>query len=152
MLGLVATEELFGITPSRTVIAWAIPYGVACVVCVTAAIRRSGIARPNVPVLEEAIRFGFPAWLGNVSTFVNYRLDQDPDGVTDQESTRPLRGRGQRVRGAPCISPTPRRAALTPAVARGEPELISERALRAFRAVAALTIMSTIVAVTAGRS
>jgi O-antigen/teichoic acid export membrane protein len=150
VIGLVATRELYGITPSRTVIAWAVPFVFACAVCITAAIRKNGIARPNVRVLADAIRFGFPAWIGGVSTFVNYRLDQVLMGFI---STRPQLGLyavGVNASEVLLYLANATSSTLTPAIARGDQKLIAERALRVYRSVAALTILSTLVAVSVG--
>ena len=65
-----------GLTVPRAAIVWCAVHLIWAVCVWRPAIREAGIARPTIAAFLESIRFGVRAWIGTLSDFLNFRLDQ----------------------------------------------------------------------------
>ena len=66
----------FGLTVVSATLAWIAVQVLKGVVLLTLAARNVGLARPDLPLLFESIRFGIRGWFGSISDVLNDRLDQ----------------------------------------------------------------------------
>jgi O-antigen/teichoic acid export membrane protein len=150
LIFIVATRELERLNPGRAVTAWVVAFSCGAVFRLVTAIRVAGIARPSFTQTRALVIFGFPAWIGAMSTIVSYRLDQVLMGFI---STRTQLGLyAVAVNGSEVLLyiAMATSMALTPAIARSAPEEIAPRALQAFRIVTLLTVGSTLIGLALG--
>ena len=150
VIGLVAAHASTRLTPSVAVVCWTAPLVLQCIRQVFYAWRDSGIARPDFDEIRVSLRFGFPAWVGGISTFVNYRLDQVLMGFISTASQLGLYAVGVNASEILLYVSNTTSTALTPAVAQTDPALIAARTLRALRGVLAITLPTTLLGLVAG--
>jgi len=64
------------LTVAAAALIWAITNLVTGVASAAVALRVTGIARPDWPLLDRSIRYGLRAWTGSLARFLNFRSDQ----------------------------------------------------------------------------
>ncbi|MDQ2914996.1 MAG: polysaccharide biosynthesis C-terminal domain-containing protein, partial [Chloroflexota bacterium] len=148
LIGLMLVAGILTVTSAATV--WAISMVSGAAALVWLSYRVAGVSSPNIALLRESITFGTRAWVGNVAGFLNMRLDQILLGILATEAA--LGMYAVAVNGAEILLyfPAAVTAALIPALARAEPDIRHEQALRGFRILGATTVMSVLVAAVAG--
>lgn len=149
-LAIIAVRLTSHLDPERAVIGWVAAIGIGGVVRVAAAARAEGVAPPTARQLTRMLRFGFPAWVGAISTFVSYRLDQVLMGFISTRRQLGLYAVGVNGSEVLLYVAMATSIALTPAIARSDPEEIAGRALRACRTVTVLTIACSAIGLAAG--
>jgi O-antigen/teichoic acid export membrane protein len=149
-VGVVVAQVVGDLTATSAVIAWVAPFVPAVAVRYLAAVRVDGIALPVFAALKAALLFGFPAWVGGTSTFLNNRFDQVLMGFISSKRQLGFYAVAVNASEALIYLGTATAIALTPIVARSDPSEIVDRTLRAFRTVTLATAALTLVAVASG--
>jgi O-antigen/teichoic acid export membrane protein len=139
-----------GLTVNLALVAWAGAQGLSGLTLLAIAALDTGVARPDLGLLRESVRFGVRAWIGSLSRLLNARTDQVITGFISTEATLGIYAvavnSGELVYYLASAATT----ALLPAVAASDPTVRVERTLRAYRALVLLTLMAMIVAATLG--
>src|SRR5205823_5350298 len=66
----------FGMTVARGALLWATTQGMRALLAISLSIRREGLARPSLRLLQESISFGLRAWVGTLADSLGFRVDQ----------------------------------------------------------------------------
>jgi O-antigen/teichoic acid export membrane protein len=139
-----------GLTVRRAAGVWvlaeALPAAALCVLCV----RGTGLGRPSAQLLREAIPFGVRACVGGLAHFLNARVDQLVLGLLAGGHALGLYAVAVNASEVLYYLPTAVATALLPAVAAQHGPAQTDRALRAFRTIAAATIVAVLVAAVVG--
>jgi O-antigen/teichoic acid export membrane protein len=143
---LVAALATVGLSVESATLAWVAAHLTWGAVLAVVGLRTSGLGLPSPRLLAESVRFGSRAWAGNVSQFLNARLDQIIVGLIASNVTLGLYAVA--VNGAEILLFLPAAIAtsLLPAVAREHGPAKVERTLRTFRAASILTLGSIVAA------
>lgn len=139
-----------GLTVARAAFIWAGAEGVRALVLLSSCVRGIGLARPDLPLLRESVTFGLRAWIGSLSTFLNFRTDQILMGFIASEAALGAYAVAVNASEVLLYLPSAAATALLPVIAREAPEHRVERTLRAFRSVAVITGVSILVAALLG--
>jgi O-antigen/teichoic acid export membrane protein len=139
-----------GLTVARAAFIWAAAEGVRFVVLLSFSVRGVGLGRPNLRLLRESVTFGLRAWIGSLSTFLNFRTDQILMGFIASEAALGAYAVAVNASEVLLYLPWAAATALLPVIAREAPDLRIERTLRAFRSVAMITGASIVVAALVG--
>lgn len=138
--GLLGAISLSGsLSVELALAAWALAHAVWGVAVVGVAVRTSGIARPHPRLLRETLRLGTRTWVGSLSRFLNFRLDQVLMGVLATQAALGLYATAVNLSEIALYLPGAVATAVLAAVAREHPSRRRERVLRAFRALLLLT-------------
>jgi O-antigen/teichoic acid export membrane protein len=139
-----------GITVPGALLAWVLAQGGPTIVLWRACLRDAGLGRPERGLLRETVGFGLRAWTGGLAYLLNARVDQVIVGLIASEST--LGVYAVAVNGSEVLFYVPSAVgvALLPAIAAGAEDARAERTLRAFRAIALLTLAGMALAAVLG--
>ncbi len=147
---LALVELTVGLTVTRAAVLWAGAQGLSGLLLLAAAGLDTGVARPDLGLLRESVRFGVRAWVGSLSRLLNARTDQIITGLISTEATLGIYAvavnSGELVYYLASAAAT----ALVPAVAASDPTVRVERTLRAYRAIALLTLIGMVAAAVLG--
>jgi len=116
-------------------------------------LRRSSLgvapSRPDFALLRSAVSFGLRAWVGTLSRFLNFRLDQILMGFLASEATLGIYAVAVNASEALLYLPAATAAALVPVVA-GDPRSRVDQTVRAFRSAALVTAGAMVAAAVLG--
>jgi O-antigen/teichoic acid export membrane protein len=147
---LAVIQLTVGLTVNRAAVTWAGAMGLSGLMLLAAAARDTGVARPDLGLLRESVRFGIRAWIGSLSRLMNARTDQIITGLISTEATLGIYAvavnSGELVYYLASATAT----ALVPAVAASDPTFRVERTLRAYRALMLLTLTGIFVGAALG--
>ena len=147
----VATASVFfGLTPTRAVIAWAAGHSIWAAMVVVASKRGTPLVRMDRSLLQESIAFGVRAWIGGLSRFLNFRVDQILMGFISAQAALGIYAVAVNASEVLLILPGAAATALLPALARSAPRERLERTLRIVRSVTLLTAATVIAAAIVG--
>jgi O-antigen/teichoic acid export membrane protein len=139
-----------GLTVNRAAVIWAGAQGISGLMLLAAAALDTGVARPDLGLLRESVRFGVRAWVGSLSRLLNARTDQIITGLISTEATLGIYAvavnSGELVYYVVSAAVT----ALVPAIAASDPTVRVERTLRVYRAIVLLTLMGMVAAAALG--
>lgn len=138
------------LTITRAALIWVGAEIFGGLILVGAALRRAGVGRPSVPLFREEWRFGSRAWVGSLSAFLGFRLDQIIMGVISTDVALGIYAVA--VNGSEVELYVPQAVAngLVPVLVRTSAEERAERTLRVFRLVSLATLVLAAIAFTAG--
>jgi O-antigen/teichoic acid export membrane protein len=149
ILGLIQMRQ--PLTVELAAVGWLIGHSVGAVLLLGASIRVAGIRRPERTVFYELFVFGLRGWLGNLASFLNFRVDQILMGFISTSAA--LGVYAVAVNGSEILLYLPGAVAtaLVPSIARsGEPDQQQARTLRSFRLLLVLTLLSGALVALAG--
>jgi O-antigen/teichoic acid export membrane protein len=150
LTAIVAIREFGRLDPGAVVFAWVIAFNCGFLIRLIVAIRVSGLAKPSLVHLKRGVRFGFPAWVGGLSSFASFRLDQVLMGFISTRTQLGLYAVAVNCSEVLLYVASGTSMAITPVMARSDPKIIASRALHACRTVSLITIGSTIVGLALG--
>jgi O-antigen/teichoic acid export membrane protein/peptidoglycan/xylan/chitin deacetylase (PgdA/CDA1 family) len=139
-----------GLSVASAAIAWTASALLGASLMLFASTRGVGLGAPSLSLMLESIRFGARAWVGSLSRFLNFRLDQILLGLIASEATLGIYAVAVNASEILLYLPGATASALVPLVARSEAGLRAERTLRAFRTVAMITGAGVILGALAG--
>ncbi len=136
-----AVAAAFGdLDVERAAAAWVVS-GLAWVALIAVlAISATGIARPNMALLVESVRFGIRAWAGGLARSVNTRIDQLLMAYLTTQAALGIYAVAVNVSEALQYLPGAIAMAFTPAVAAVAHAERAERTLRTFRGALLITL------------
>jgi O-antigen/teichoic acid export membrane protein len=134
----------------QAAVAWMLAHFVWAGAAAVSCRARTPFGRPRLDLLREAIVLGIRTWGGSLSRFLNFRLDQIILGSLATAGALGIYSVAVNVSEVTLYLPGAVAAAVTPAIARAMPERRVEQALKTFRALTAITIMTIAVAALAG--
>jgi O-antigen/teichoic acid export membrane protein len=120
------------------------------VLLITASLRRSGAAKPSVTLFRRTWVFGLRAWLGSLSTLLNFRLDQVIMGALSTPAALGVYAVAVNASEVELYVPQSVSNGLVPIIAGTALEERSERTLRVFRLVTLVTVTGAAVAFALG--
>ena len=144
------TAVTTGLTVASAAVIWVASQAVKGVALLGAGVRAEGLAAPDTQLLRESVRFGVRAWIGTLSSAFNERVDQILVALIASEAALGLYAtavNGFEILLYPAGAVA---TAILPLAARAYPADRAARVLRAFRAVALLTLSGTLVAALLG--
>jgi O-antigen/teichoic acid export membrane protein len=132
------------LTPLAAISAWAAAHLIFATGLFVASWLEVRAKRPSLLLVRESIAFGYRAWIGNLSRFLNFRTDQLLLGFLGTEAALGLYAVAVNASEMLLYLPSAVGAALIPVVARMTHAERATRTLRVFR----LTMLATAVGVT----
>ncbi|MDP8904253.1 MAG: oligosaccharide flippase family protein [Chloroflexota bacterium] len=150
VLALAVASLTTELSVTSVAIAWVATYGTWAALLFSVSARGVGFSRPSWSLLRESIAFGIRAWLGTFATILNARADQILMGFITTEATLGIYAVA--VNGAEVLLYVPEATAtaLLPLAAQHGRERGTELAMRAFRRVTIVTIMTVLAAAILG--
>jgi O-antigen/teichoic acid export membrane protein len=139
-----------GLTVALVALTWMLGQVTRAAMLVSASLRGVGLGRPDPAVLVEAFRFGVRAWFGNLARFLNFRADQVLMGFIASEATLGVYAVSVNASEVLIYLPEAAALALLPQLVTTHDEGRPQRAFRAFRALAALTLVGALVGAAIG--
>lgn len=139
-----------GLTVASAAVIWIASQAVKAAVLLGAGVRAEGLAAPDLRLLRESVAFGVRAWIGTLSSAFNERVDQILVALIASEAALGLYAtavNGFEILLYPAGAVA---TAILPLAARAYPADRAARVVRAFRAVALLTLSGTVVAAVLG--
>jgi O-antigen/teichoic acid export membrane protein len=149
-IALAVIWRLSELTLTRAAVIWVAGQALGGVLMIAGVLRRSTVARPSVRLFREEWRFGSRAWVGSLSTFLGFRLDQMIMGVISTPSQLGIYAVAVNASEVELYIPQSVANGLVPTVVRTSPEQRAERALGVFRLVTIATLVGAAVALAAG--
>jgi O-antigen/teichoic acid export membrane protein len=147
---LLAIWSTAGLTVLRAAVAWTVAESIRAAAYLGQSKRGLTVSRPDPGLLVEAVRFGSRAWVGSLSRFLNFRMDQILMGFLASEAALGVYAVAVNASEVLLYLPAAMATALLPAAARTEAGLRVEQALRAFRSAALVTTAAALVAALVG--
>ena len=144
------TAVTVGLTVASAAVIWIASQAAKAVVLLGAGVRAEGLAAPDARLLRESVTFGLRAWIGTLSSAFNERVDQILVALIASEAALGLYAtavNGFEILLYPAGAVA---TAILPLAARAYPADRAARVVRAFRAVALLTLTGTVVAALLG--
>lgn len=139
-----------GLTVTRAAVAWTAAQLVRMAFVLRASARAAGVGRPEPALLREAVAYGGRAWVGSLARFANFRADQVLMGFIATETSLGIYAVAVNASEILLYLPEATAMALLPMVAKLDGERRVDRALQAFRSLAAITAGAILVAVVVG--
>ena len=136
---LLAIWSTVGLTVLRAAVAWTVAESIRAAAYLAQSKRGLIVSRLDPGLLVEAVRFGSRAWVGSLSRFLNFRMDQILMGFLATEAALGVYAVAVNASEVLLYLPAAMATALLPAAARTEAGLRVEQALRAFRSAALVT-------------
>jgi O-antigen/teichoic acid export membrane protein len=148
---LLATIALVGeLTVKRAALAWLAGESWRAYLLLRRSSEGVAPSRPDLALLRSAVGFGLRAWIGTLSRFLNFRVDQILMGFLASEAALGIYAVAVNASEALLYLPAATAAALVPVVAGGDPRLRVAQTLRAFRSAALVTAAAIVVAAILG--
>lgn len=130
--------------------AWMLAHFVWAAAAAVSCRARTPFGRPRLDLLRDAIALGIRTWGGSLSRFLNFRLDQIILGSLATAGTLGIYSVAVNVSEVTLYLPGAVAGAVTPAIARALPARRVEQALKTFRALTAITLLTIAAAALAG--
>lgn len=149
--GLLAVALLtVGLDPTRGAILWVSSQAVRALLLLLASARGIGFARIDPGLLAESIRFGLRTWIGSLSVFLNFRVDQILMGFISSATALGYYAVAVNLSEVLLYLPEAVAAALLPFLATSDREVRVRRTLRAFRVLLLMSVVGVGVAALLG--
>ena len=139
-----------GLTVIRAALAWAAAEGIRALAFLTRATDGLAPRRIDFGLLTEAVRFGSRAWVGSLSRFLNFRVDQILMGFLASEAALGIYAVAVNASEVLLYLPSVTATALLPVAARADAVVRTQQALRAFRSVAVVIVAVGVMAALLG--
>jgi O-antigen/teichoic acid export membrane protein len=147
---LVVLWATVGLTIRSAFWAWVAGQAGRALLLLWGATRGTRFGRPDLPLLRAMVSFGAPAWLGSVARFMNFRADQILMGFIATEASLGIYAVAVNASEILLYLPEATAIALLPIVARTEDTGRTDQALRAFRLLTVITLVSVVGAILIG--
>jgi O-antigen/teichoic acid export membrane protein len=139
-----------GLTVRTAVTAWAAAALFGAVLMLGASFKDVRPGAPSIKLLLEEVHFGIRAWVGTLSRFLNFRVDQIILALMASEAVLGIYAVAVNASEVLLYVPNATSMAVLPVVAGTGAALRTGRTLGAFRAVALITMVGIVVAALAG--
>ena len=137
------------LTVFLAVLAWALAHLSWAVVVFVLCVRRTGLGRPRVDLLLDAVRLGIRVWVGSLSRFLNFRLDQIILGLLTTDAALGIYAIAVNLSEITLYVPGAVAAASIAAIARASDPARVAQTLRTFRVLFLVTAAAGVAAVAA---
>jgi O-antigen/teichoic acid export membrane protein len=132
----------YGLTVVSAMLAWIAVQVAKGVVLLTLAARSVGLARPDLGLLLESVRFGIRGWFGTISDALNDRLDQILTAYLASQATLGVYAVAVNASEMLFYLPAAAATAILPLIARAHPVSRREQIVGAFRSVGLFTLVA----------
>lgn len=149
-VALVLAWQFWELTVTRAALIWVAAQAFGGLILVGGVLRRVAPARPSLVLFREEWRFGIRAWVGSLSTFLAFRLDQMIIGVISTDTALGIYAVAVNASEVELYVPQSVANGLVPIIARTTPAARAQRTLRVFRLVLLAVLATTAVAFAAG--
>lgn len=139
-----------GLSVSTATIAWMAAALFGAVLMLGVSIRGVRPGAPNLTLLAESVHFGVRAWIGSLSRFLNFRVDQIILALIASEAVLGIYAVAVNASEVLLYVPNAASWAVLPVVAGSGHHQRAGRTLGAFRAVALITAVGIVVAALLG--
>jgi O-antigen/teichoic acid export membrane protein len=147
---LLLAWRFWELTVTRAAIIWVAAQTLGGSILLTGVLRRVPPGRPSLSLFREEWRFGVRAWLGSLSTFLAFRLDQMILGVISTDTALGIYAVAVNASEVELYVPQSVANGLVPIIVRTTAEERAQRTLRVFRLVLLAVLAATAVAFAAG--
>jgi O-antigen/teichoic acid export membrane protein len=147
---LVLAWQFWELTVTRAAIIWVASQTLGGSILVAGVLRRVALGRPSLFLFREEWRFGIRAWLGSLSTFLAFRMDQMILGVISTDAALGIYAVAVNASEVELYVPQSVANGLVPIIAQTTTEERAQRTLRVFRLVLLAVLATTGVAFAAG--
>ena len=137
------------LTVFLAVLAWALAHVGWALVVWMLCVRRSGLGRPRLDLLLVALRLGIRVWVGSLSRFLNFRLDQILLGLLTTDAVLGIYAIAVNLSEVTLYVPGAVAATSIAAIARASDTVRAEQTLRTFRLLFVVTAAGCLAAVLA---
>lgn len=141
---------LAGLTVTDAVVVWTTAQAIGAAVTLVAATRGIGFGRPDGRLLFGTLRFGSRVWLGSLSSFLNFRIDQVIMGFISTDVTLGVYAVAVNTAEVLLYLPDAVATALLPKLAALPGQRQIEQSLAAFRSTSLITALGVVAAVILG--
>lgn len=142
--------QMGGLTVTHAALIWVGAETVGGALLVGAVLRRTKLGRPSIRLFREEWRFGSRAWIGSLSAFLGFRLDQMIMGVISTDRALGTYAVAVNASEVELYVPQSVSRGLVPVIVRTSAEERVERTLRVFRLVFVATVIGSAIAFAAG--
>jgi O-antigen/teichoic acid export membrane protein len=139
-----------GLTVARAALAWVVGESVRATLLLRSSVRGVGVARPSLRLLRGSMSFGIRAWVGTLSRFLNFRIDQILMGFLASEAALGIYAVAVNASEALLYLPAATATALLPVAARAGAGERGDQTVRAFRSAAIVTAGAMVLAAALG--
>lgn len=147
---LMLAWNFWELTVTRAALIWVAAQTFGGVILIAGVLKRSTAGRPSLRLFREEWRFGSRAWLGSLSAFLGFRLDQMIMGVISTDRALGIYAVAVNASEVELYVPQSVANGLVPIIVRTSAEERGERTLRVFRLVSVATLIGAAVAFAAG--
>jgi O-antigen/teichoic acid export membrane protein len=138
------------LTIGLAVLAWTISQALRALPLLVVSVRAVGLARPEWPLVREALGFGLRGWIGTLARFFSFRLDQILMAFLASEAALGLYAVAVNASEVLLYLPQAMNAAILPAIARSDVEHRTRQTVEALRSLLLVTTVGVLVAAAAG--
>jgi O-antigen/teichoic acid export membrane protein len=139
-----------GLTVARAAAAWVLGESVRASLLLRSSVRGVGVAGPSLRLLRGSMSFGVRAWIGTLSRFLNFRVDQILMGFLASEAALGIYAVAVNASEALLYLPAATATALLPVAARAGAGERADQTVRAFRSAALVTAGALVLAAALG--
>jgi O-antigen/teichoic acid export membrane protein len=139
-----------GLTVTSAALIWIFGQLLGGVLMTALALRRVGLGRIDVELQRRTWHFGVRAWIGSLSTFLNFRIDQVIMGAISTNAALGVYAVAVNASEVELYVPQSVSNSLIPIIAATAEEERTERTLRAFRLVVLVTAAGAVAALALG--
>jgi O-antigen/teichoic acid export membrane protein len=133
---LAAAGEL---TVFRALLAWSLTHLAWGIAAISVSAWQSGFGRPQLRLFRDALSLGIRAWVGSLSRFLNFRLDQVILGLIATQATLGVYAVAVNLSEVALYVPGAVVTAAVPAIARVRPESRPAKTLAIYRPILVVT-------------
>lgn len=141
---------LTGLTVLSACVIWALGQLLGGVLVLTNALRRTGLGPLDPALQRRTWRFGIRAWVGSLSTLLNFRFDQVIMGAISTNAALGVYAVAVNASEVELYVPQAVSSSLIPIIASTDPEERAQRTLRTFRSVVVVTAVTAAFAMAVG--
>jgi O-antigen/teichoic acid export membrane protein/peptidoglycan/xylan/chitin deacetylase (PgdA/CDA1 family) len=139
-----------GLSVTSAAVIWTLGQLLGGVLMTVSALRRTGVAIPKAGLVRDVWGFGVRAWIGSLSTLLNFRTDQVIMGAISTNAALGVYAVAVNASEVELYVPQAVSNSLLPIIASTPAEERVERAVRTFRLVTILTLAGSAVALALG--
>lgn len=140
----------WGLTVTSAAVIWTCGQLLGGVLYTVVALRRVRPGRPDMALFRRTLSFGAKAWIGSLSTFLNFRVDQVIMGVISTNSALGIYAVAVNASEIELYVPQSVSNGLLPIIAGTSKDERAERTLRVFRIVMLITLVGTAISFALG--
>lgn len=140
----------WGLTVTSAAVIWTCGQLLGGLLYTGVALRRVRPGRPDMGLFRRTLSFGVRAWIGSLSTFLNFRIDQVIMGAISTNSALGIYAVAVNASEIELYVPQSVSNGLLPIIAGTSQNERAERTLRVFRIVMLITLVGTAISFAAG--